>query len=143
MSEALSDYGENAFLRHIFRTSGGVPGTVYLALTSTGTISESMTMSSLTEPSSSNGYSRMPLSVPSNTDWPTVGQSYLESKEVQWSPVSNPWNGLYHIVLCDSALAAANIIAYRPLENASPPSGASIYVAVGQSLTSTFRFSQE
>lgn len=143
MSQALSNFGEDAVLRGTFRASGGLPSIVYLALTSTGTIAETSNMGDLTEPSSADGYSRMPLSVQSDTDWPTYGQGYVESKQVQWSPVNNPWTGLYHIVMCDAVSGAANIIAYRPLENASPPSGGSISISVGQSMISTFRFAQD
>lgn len=137
MSNGLSDAGENAFLRGSLRASGGLPAVVYLALTSTPNISESMTMASLTEPSGSAGYARKALNTKSDTDWPTIGQAFVESKQVMWTASGGSWAGIQHVVLCGSVSGDGPIYAYRNI------SGAPVSITDGQTIVSSFKFSLE
>lgn len=114
---AFSDYLEEKILKHIFGLGTFTkPSNVYIGL-STGTITDATTGTTVTEPSSANGYAR--VTVANNaTNWPAAtGTSPTAKKNgavITFNEATGSWGTVTHFFIADAA-TAGNILVYGQL----------------------------
>ena len=136
---SLSNYLENQLITHIFRSGTfSKPTTVAVALltaapsdTSTGQFS----LTDGTEVANANGYARVNLGAPSDSDWsvPSTG-TVSNSAAITFPTATGSWGDISHVALVTSATwNSGNLLAYMELDTAKTiVSGDTVSFGIGQ-----------
>lgn len=125
---SLANYGENAWMGHLFGSSYTAPATVYLAL-ATSDPGEAATGASMNEVANSNNYARKAITFAAASS-----RKVVQTGTVTFNQASGAWGTVTHWAIVDSATyGEGNVLAYGAFSASfSPVSGNTPSVASGQ-----------
>lgn len=125
---SLSNYGENAFINHLFGTAHTPAATVYLAL-ATGDPGEAATGASMSEVADAGSYARTAITFAAASS-----RAVAQSAIVTFPQASGSWGTVTHYAITDSGThGAGNVLAYGAFTSSfAPVSGNTPSVASGQ-----------
>ena len=125
---SLSNYGENAWMGHLFGSAYTPASTIYLAL-ATSDPGETATGASMNEVANSNGYARKAITFAAASS-----RAVAQNATVTFDQASGSWGTVTHYAIVDSGThGAGNVLAYGAFSSSfSPVSGNTASVASGQ-----------
>lgn len=126
---ALSAYADNAWLNHIVGTSYSPPATVYLALSTSGSLTNAATGASMSEVANSGSYARTAI-----TFGAASARAITQNATVTFPQATGSWGTVAGWTIVDSATyGAGNVLAFGAFSSSfSPVSGNTPSVASGQ-----------
>jgi hypothetical protein len=129
MAGALSTYGDNAFLNHLFGTPFTPPANLYLALSTNGSLGKGATGASMSEVANANGYAREAI-----TFGAASARAVAQSVTVTFPQASGSWGTVAGWAIVDSATyGAGNVLTTGSFTSSfSPVSGNTVSIASGQ-----------
>jgi hypothetical protein len=125
---SLSNYGENAWMGHLFGSAHTPAATMYLAL-ATGDPGEAATGASMSEVANTNNYARTAITFAAASS-----RAVAQNAIVTFPTASGSWGTVTHYAIVNSGTyGAGNVLAYGAFSASfSPVSGNTPSVASGQ-----------
>lgn len=125
---SLSNYGENAWMGHLFASAHTPAATIYLAL-ATGDPGEAATGASMSEVANSGNYARTAITFAAASS-----RAVAQNAVVTFPQATGSWGTVTHYAIVDSGThGAGNVLAYGAFTSSfAPVSGNTPSVASGQ-----------
>jgi hypothetical protein len=125
---SLANYGENAWMGHLFATAYTAVATLYLAL-ATSDPGEAATGAAMNEVANSNNYSRTAITFAA-----AASRKVVQTGAVTFGQASGAWGTITHWAIVDSGTyGAGNVLAYGAFSASfAPVAGNTPSVASGQ-----------